>query len=498
MTVRSFASSLSELSQNDLAELELALDKTDSEESLRSYLECAWHIVEPNREFVPGWHIDATCEHLEAVSEGHITRLLINIPPGCMKSLTTNVFFPSWEWGPKGRPDLRYVGASYSEGLTVRDNRRTRNIIQSDWYQQLWGDRFHLTTDQNAKIRFDTNHTGFKIATSTGGLGTGERGDRFIIDDPHNVKDGESEAKRRDTLLWFSEVVPTRLNDPEESAIIVIMQRVHEDDVSGLILERELGYTHLMLPMEFDPQRKCYIEVTGFEDPRAEENELLWPERMPRQVVERDKRALGSYASAGQFQQRPSPRGGGMFQYDWFEFVDAAPAGGVVVRAWDLAGTKRKKSPWTVGVKGRYVDGVLYIEDVCRFKGSPGEVERKLKNIASQDGPQTMVSIPQDPGQAGLYQKTAFAKLLREFNVRFSPETGSKEQRAEPVSAQAEAGNVKIVKRPWNGPFMDEITVFPLSKYKDQVDALSRLYSVLIKKRKRKVPHAPEVRQRHG
>ena len=214
---------LAELVRTDPDQLELELDRIDSEESLRLFVERAWPVLEPKREFIPGWHIDAICDHLEAVHRGEITRLLINVPPGCMKSLTTDVFFPAWEWGPQNRPDLRYVASSYSQDLTIRDNRRTRSLIQSDWYRSLWGDRFKLVSDQNAKTRFDTNHMGFKIATSVGGLSTGERGDRFIIDDPHNIKDGESLAKRKEVNQWFMETVPTRMNDPEKSAIITIM-----------------------------------------------------------------------------------------------------------------------------------------------------------------------------------------------------------------------------------------------------------------------------------
>ncbi len=187
------------------------LDRLDSGESLRSFIEYVWDIIEPGRTYVPGWHIDAICEHLEAVTSGEIIRLLINVPPGAMKSLTTDVFWPAWEWGPKNMPGMRYVSSSYSQDLTIRDNRRTRNLIQSSRYQAAWGDRFQLTTDQNAKTRFDTDKMGFKIATSVGGLGTGERGDRFIIDDPHNVKDGESDAKRGEALLYKALLPPQLL-----------------------------------------------------------------------------------------------------------------------------------------------------------------------------------------------------------------------------------------------------------------------------------------------
>lgn len=477
---------LEKLSPKQLAQLKVSLDQADAAESLVEYISMCWHVLEPGRTFVRGWHIDAMCEHLQAVHDGQINRLLMNVPPGFMKSMLTDVFFPTWEWGPKDCPSYRYVAASYSEDLTVRDNRKSRQLLSSDFYQQRWGHIVQPSNTQSAKKRFDTRQTGFKVATSIGGLGTGERGDRVIVDDPHNVREGESEAKREDAIRWFTETLPTRVNDPINSAIIVIMQRVHEDDVSGYILKNDLGYEHLMIPMEFEPSRKCYTSI-GFEDPRTEENELAWPERMPRQVIERDKKVMGSYATAGQFQQRPVPRGGGMFQHSWFEFVDytEVPKGGKSCRAWDLAGSTRKKSAYTVGLELRYVDGVYYIMDVVRDRLSPADVEKLILRTAVSDGESRMISIPQDPGQAGKAQKRYLSNLLAGYNARFSLETGSKEVRALSVAAQAEAGNVKIVKAPWNGAFMDELCSFPMASYKDQVDALSRAFSELIDKKGR-------------
>lgn len=458
-----------------------SISRALAERKLIDFIKLMWHELEPkSREFVDGWHIHALCDHLEAVSAGHIKRLLINVPPGSMKSLAVDVFWPAFEWGPRNMPELRYVSSSYSEELTKRDNRRGRRLIRSDLYQSMWGDRFTIPSGQDTKLRYENDKTGFRIATSVGGLGTGERGDRLIIDDPHNVKDGESEAKRTSTLLWFTEVMPTRLNDPEDSAIIVIMQRVHGEDVSGLILERELGYTHLCLPMEYESDRKCTTSI-GFEDPRHEEGELLWPDRMTAQVVERDKKVMGSYAAAGQFQQRPSPRGGGMFQGAWFGVVDPedTPKGGRACRGWDLAASKNVDSAYTAGVKLRKVGSTYYIEDVVRFKGSPSEVERSIKNTAQQDGFGVAASVPQDPGQAGKAQAQAYIKLLDGYDIRTSPETGAKEDRARPMAAQAEAGNVKIVKGPWNRDFIDEVNDFPRGKFKDQVDALSRAHAEL-------------------
>lgn len=481
-------------SQNS-KEAQRKLDKYMCEQTLRNYIPYIWPAIEPVNKYQDGYHIHAMSDHLEAVTNNQINRLLINVPPGFMKSLITEVFWPSWEWGPKNLPSTRYVSASYSVDLTIRDNMKMRRIISHDLYQSQWGDRFCLTDDQNAKIKFENNVTGFKLATSVGGLGTGERGDRFIIDDPHNVKDGESDIKRGNTLLWMSETVPTRINDPLLSAIIVIMQRVHEQDVSGFILAQELGYTHLCLPMEYDPMQHCRTLI-GFSDKRTKAGELLWPERHTPEVIARDKKALGEYAYAGQYQQLPAPRGGGMFKRAWFSVVDydQIPAGGRVVRAWDLAATDDDpNAAWTVGARLRYVNNQIYVEDVIRFRAGPADVEKKIQETAEADGTDVIISIPQDPGQAGKSQKRWMANGLMGYTVRFSLESGSKEMRALSFATQAEAGNVRVVLGSWNNIFFDELVKFPVSKFKDQVDACSRAMAELVKKRKQRLFQPPEM-----
>ena len=271
--------------------------------------------------------MQAICDHLEAVYNGEINRLLINVPPGFSKSLLTSVFFPSFCWA--NDPHLRFLCASHSQNLAIRDSTKMRRLIQSDWYQERWGKEVVLTGDQNAKTKFENTKAGFREAVAAGSI-TGSRGDIVIIDDPHSVESASSEAMRATTAEWFLEAVPTRLNNPAESSIIVIMQRLHEEDVSGIILDKQLGYEHLMLPMRYEPDRKCYTSI-GFEDPREDEGELLFPERFPAEVVERDERVMGPYATAGQFQQRPTVRGGAIIRrQDWMLWDEAeAKAHGV-------------------------------------------------------------------------------------------------------------------------------------------------------------------------
>ena len=311
------------------------LRKKKAEDSLVEFIKQAWHIVEPGQMYVHGWHVEAMAMHLEhcfgGEYEGEISRLLINIPPGHMKSLM-GVFYNAWLWGPKDRPWIRFLCASHAQTLAVRDTMKFRRLIASDWYQERWGDRVAIAGDQNAKTKIESTATGFREAVAAGGI-TGSRGDIVWLDDPQSVEGANSEAMRESTTEWFTEAVPTRLNNPSAvydsdgdlvkpaSVIIVVQQRLHEEDVTGVCLSRNLGYVHLMLPAEFEPERKCITDI-GFEDPRTEEGEVLFPARFPREVLERDKRVLGPYAYAGQMQQRPSPKGGGIIKREYWQLWD--------------------------------------------------------------------------------------------------------------------------------------------------------------------------------
>lgn len=470
-------------------ELRIALDREEARRSLIGFVRQAWPILEPGRTFVEGWPIGAIAEHLEAVTRGEIKRLLMNVPPGSMKSLLTRVFWPAWEWGPQGLGWVRYIGASYAEHLALRDNRRARLILNDPWFQQRWPD-VYLSADQRAKGRFENNHKGWMQATSVEGLGTGERGDRFIIDDPHNVKTAESEATRESTLHWFSEVVPSRLNSLKEGVIVVIMQRVHDRDVSGFILEKELGYEHLMIPMEYEPERKCYTSI-GWQDPRERPGELMWPERFSAEDIARLKKELsawgGTFAIEGQLQQRPVPRGGGLFKKHWFKVVPATPAGGLRrVRAWDLAATVKEGGgdpDYTVGIlMALDREGFYYIEDMVRLRDTPEVVERAILSTASRDGYDVRIRLPQDPGQAGKAQISYLTRRLAGYHVDPERESGSKITRTEPFAAQVEAGNVYLVDdhgSGWNDEFLNEVCRFPRADHDDTVDAATGAFRLL-------------------
>lgn len=438
---------------------------------LSGFVAEAWHVLEPTTTFRPNWHIEAITEHLEAVTSGEINRLLINVPPGSSKSLLASVMFQAWEWGPAGMPSLRYLATSFNDGPVKRDTRKCRDLIASEWYRALWPE---VVLTRTGETSFQNSRTGTREGLSFGSL-TSQRGDRLVIDDPHSTDTAESATERAATTRRFREGAVNRLNDQERSAIVVIMQRLHEEDISGVIHSLDMGYVHLCLPMEFEPDRRCVTSI-GFSDPRTEEGELLDPSRFPADTVEKLKRDMGSYAFAGQYQQNPRPRQGGMFQRADFEVVDSVPAGGRSVRAWDFAATKEQpgRSPdWTVGLKATHKDGVFYIEDVVRARWSPMEVERALKNTATQDGIRVTVRMPEDPGAAGKADAAAKVKLLAGYPVKVVRRTGEKTLWARPAAAQSEAGNIKIVRGAWNEAFLDEVSGFPAATHDDQVDALA-------------------------
>lgn len=443
------------------------------EASFAEFVKQAWHVIEPGVNLKWGWAMDAICQHLEAVTAGHIKRLLMNVPPGTSKSTLVGVMWPAWEWTQN--PSLRYISTSHKADLATRDNMKCRRLIQSEWYQSRWP--IKLVSDQNAKTKFENDKTGFRESMAFTSM-TGSRGDRVILDDPLSADDANSEAALRAAELSFTETLPTRVNN-ENSAIIVIMQRLHELDTSGIILDRGLPYVHLNLPMRFEPERKCKTEI-GFEDPREKDGELLFPERFAEPQVADLEKTMGSYAAAGQLQQRPVPRSGGLFSREWFKFLQEIPPNTTFVRGWDLAATAKESAAYTAGVKvGKTADGKIIIADAVRDRLSGNGVRTLIKTTATIDG--CRQSIPQDPGQAGKAQVEQFAQDLAGFDVRFSPESGDKLTRALPISAQAEAGNVYVIEGEWNKAFIDECALFPNGKYKDQVDALSRAHAELLK-----------------
>lgn len=455
-----------------------AIEKELCERSFSAFVKRAWHIVEPHTTLVWGWHLDAICDHLQAVTEGKINRLLINVPPGSMKSLLTAVFWPAWEWGPAKRPEIRIVGTAHERGLAIRDNRRMRLVVTSEWYTERWP--LGLSTDQNQSLYFENDSLGFRQAVAFATM-TGKRGDRVILDDPLSAEDANSDIERENAARAFKETLPNRINHPTKSAIVVIMQRLHTRDISGIILDKKLPYTHLRIPMEYEPEDPCVTEI-GWRDPRKKPFELMHPQLYDKDAVSAMRTSMTAYSFAGQYQQRPVPREGGLFNIGNIEIIDALPNGCTFVRGWDLAASTKKRSDFTAGVKlARTADGAYIIADVRKARFSAHKVRLLLRGTATLDGRETTIDYPQDPGAAGKGNAEDLAKYLAGFVFYYSTETGDKYSRAEPLAAQVEAGNVKMLRGSWNQGLLDEMANFPAGEFDDQVDAASRAFSRLAK-----------------
>jgi len=464
----------------------LAIEREACKRSLSAFVRMAWHVIEPAQPYVHGWHIDFICDHLEAVTRGDINRLLINVPPGTMKSLLVSVFWPAWEWGACGKPSTRYVSASHSQDFAIRDTLKMRRLVSSEWYQERWP--VPMTKDQNEKTKFENESTGFRQAMAMSSL-TGTRGDRVIIDDPHSIEGAISNADRVRTLRVMRETVPSRLTNPDRSAIVVVMQRIHDEDVSGMLLAEDYGYTHVMLPMEFEPARCC---VTAFGcDPRTKDGELLFPARFPLEVVERDKKMMGSYATAGQFQQRPSPRGGGIIRGEWFGRYSILPIIKFRQIFADTAQKTKEHNDYSVfQCWGMGDDGKLYLLDQIRGKWEAPELKRRAvafwnkhhdeKNAGTLRG----MGIEDKASGTGLIQE-----LRSEARIPLSPAGGiqrgtDKYSRVMDVVSYIESGYVKLPDdAPWVSDFIAECEAFTADNshaHDDQIDPMCDAIKTLL------------------
>ena len=483
----SFAALLTRSSLRDEIDSELATRR------LGEFVRQAWAAVEPSTPFVSGWHIDAIIEHLEAVTLREVRNLLVNVPPRHMKSLLVSVFWPAWEW--IRFPERRWLYSSYAASLSIRDSLKCRRLIESPWYQQLWGDRFALTGDQNTKGRFDNDRSGYRLATSVGGAATGEGGDRIVCDDPHNVQEAESDSIRKSTLDWFDVVMSTRVNDPKTAAKVVVMQRCHQQDLSGHLLEQG-SWEHLCLPAEYeDPKRSTSI---GWTDPREQPGELLWPERFGPQEIEELKLSLGSYAAAGQLQQRPSPAGGGIFKRHWFRYwqprgsnlppvtvrlpdgtlqtitaVDQPRMVDEQLQSWDCAFKDLETSDYVVGQVWGRVGSAFLLGDQIRARMDCPATVKAVRGL-SQKWPQTFAKLIEDKANGSAVIQMLQYEIAGILPV--NPE-GGKVARAAAVSPLVEAGNIYLPHpdcAPWVKDFIEECAAFPNGAHDDQVDAMTQ------------------------
>jgi len=464
-----------------------------AETSLYEFTKQAWEICEPGTPFVDGWHIRVICEHLQACIDGKIRNLIINMPPRHMKSLLVAVMFPMWVW--TFRPEYRWLFSSYSGNLSMRDSLKCRRLVQSAWYQNNWGTKVKLISDQNVKQFFETDRFGYRFATSVGGTTTGMGGNAIITDDPHSAMEAQSDTIREGVIEWYDQAMSTRLNDPKTGIKILVMQRLHERDLTGHLLKQG-GYELLCLPAEYDGvKRKTSL---GEYDPRTKQGELLWPELYGKEELDKLKMALGEYGTAGQLQQRPSPEGGGIIKTDSIKLFPSdltIPPLAFVVQSYDTAfseKTQNDPSACTVWGITKYKNKniALLLDAWDDHLGYPELRKRMIDDwgdtyAGSKDDP---MNPPKKSDLMLIEQKASGQSLIQDFRGAnlpvhgYNPGNADKIMRAHMVMPLIETGCVYVPeskKNPgkptaWAQKVLDQMAKFPFDEHDDYVDTVTQ------------------------
>lgn len=457
--------------------------------SLAFFVRCAWHVVEPGCELVWGWHLDLICKRLEAVTRRECLRLVINIPPGHMKSLLVAVFWPAWEW--LTRPEERTLFLANSADLAARDSRRCREVITSEWYQRVLAltsaergqESWSLADDQNEKINYENTRRGFRECLSIGAKVTGKRSDKQVLDDPYDAKElqiGSPEQIARRLLeveAIYDGVLASRLNDLATGARVLIMQRLHQDDLAAHCIAA--GYDVVCLPTEYDPH---HPQVCA-DDPRTEPGELLFPAKFPAHVIAQIKQnPLSNYE--GQHGQQPRPPGGGLFRADHFPRFEVAPiqSPGTWYQSWDFRhGGKGKETSFAVGslyFRPAAAPATVYLVDVVRGRWDPDESLRQFDlKQADPLWSRAKAILVEDKADG-----VAVLSMRRRQVAGLIPikPLADKESRARAVQPLTQAGCVLLPRvAPWLAEWEREVFAFPATSQDDQVDTLTQLLDYL-------------------
>lgn len=413
-------------------------------------------------------HHQQICDALMRVYRGECTRLIINIPPRYSKTELAVVNFIAWSLGKA--PDSEFIYTSYSARLAANYSYEARGMILHPAYGRVFPS-VQLKGDSKAKDEWRTTAGGLVYAAGSGGTitgyGAGKVRDGFggaiIIDDPHKASEATSDVMRQNVIDWFQTTLESRKNSPSTTPIILIMQRLHEEDLAGWLLAGGNGETweHLNLPA---------IQADGT---------ALWPAKHNIETLRRMEMA-SPYVFAGQYLQSPAPLAGGFFKPDRIEIVDALPATAKrACRGWDLGATEGGGDPTAGGLMYDGGDGYWYIADMVHGQMGPDDVEKALINTAKIDGFNIQIRLPQDPGQAGKSQAKSLVRMLSGYSVQAETVTGEKATRASAFAAQVNVGNVRMVRGEWNRPLIEEMRNFPNAKNDDRIDALADAFNHL-------------------
>lgn len=476
-------------------ELELALRDREAERKrlLSDYyyfLKQAWAWVE-NVTLVENWHLPLMCRYLQALQSRKPFRdLIINIPPGCSKSLTTMVVWPAWVFAKD--PAERIICASHDEGLVKNQMAASKRLMQSDWYQSFFGDTVQIADGVNRATYFETTAGGSRYSTTPGGRITGRHPTILACDDLSDPKKAESQVERESLIEWWDGTVETRGAAAEMNrARVLIAQRLHEKDIPGHVMANDVDkeWARLVIPMRHEPGVMKDIGLGN--DPRKQPGDLLDPVRFPEKVVRGIERRLGPYGTASQLQQRPAPKTGGKFKIEEIRFVelDAVPINRIArfKRAWDRAGTQ-DDGDFTSGALGGIALGPipkLFVFDIARGQWGTDQVMGQMALWAKVDEKRFGYSkyevvFERGATDAGIQAAKETIRRLKGRRVRAIRPVGSKELRAEPIANAIAAGEVYFVNGPWVTKAIQELREFPKGSHDDQVDSLSLLYSELI------------------
>lgn len=455
-------------------ELEEAIKKKLCELDFYEFFKQAWHIVEPSVPLSTNWHHKYLCDILQEEAK-RITEqrpktrdIVVNVPFRSTKSLLLTVLFPAWCW--ISNPKLRFITASYSADLSLEHATRSRDVILSKWFQDRWGNIFHIKKDQNLKARYENNWLGARRATSVGGTVTGQGGDFLIVDDPVSPQHAASQVERENANEWYRTTFYSRLNQATIGVRIIIMQRIHENDLSGYLLNSSsrLSYRHICIPATSDG----YINPPSLSS-RYDENGLFWADRFSQKILDDYKQALGSYGYAGQLMQTPTPIDSGMIKYEWFKVdgyrTDDTTAVNFVI---DPAYTANQKNDPSALLAYIYKDNKWQIIDCVNVHKEFPDLVKFIPEWCQKNGYSNRSRVYVEPKASG---KSIVQTLIREtgLNIREDkPPTKDKVARVQDISATLESGRVSMLKGEWNEEFIDQLTKFPSAKHDDMVDCL--------------------------
>lgn len=437
-------------------------------------------------ELVWNWHIPYICDRLQNIAErvfrGEPRKkdIIINIPPGTTKSTLCSVMFPIWVW--TRMPKAQTICSSYSADLALDLASKSRDIVWSPKFQRCFPE-IEIREDARSKRHFQNTEGGWRHSTGVGGMITGFHGHFIIIDDPIDPNAALSEADLKAVNHWMTDTIPKRKVDKSITPTVLIMQRLHQEDPSGKWIERTPEMVkHICLPAEKTEDVKPKHLRRRYKDG------LLDPTRLSMSIL-KEAKLEGEYSYAGQYLQRPTPPGGGMFKVDNFRVKKVAPPMNQlakVVRYWDKAGTEGGGAA-TAGVKiGRDKHGNFYVLDVVQGHWGISKRDSIIRATAEKDGQSVIQIVEQEPGSGGKESAINTIRLLEGFPVRRDPvgqSDGNKIQRAEPFASAVNNGLVYLVEAPWNHDYIEELRFFWFGSLKDRVDASSGAYNFLTLKR---------------